>query len=246
MSKYGQFCPVARSLEILGDRWTLLILREMLGGATHFNELERGLPGISRPLLAQRLRRLQHAQVIDKRGGGTATEYVLTQAGVELQGVIGALTVWGEAWAFTEPKPDELDPVLLMWWLRGDVRRDRLPKERTVVQYDLHTRRRRGTFWLVMTSADVSLCLTDPGYEIDLLVTADVTTMYKLWWGLISYDQARDECGVTVDGIPAMVRRYPDLFTWGAAQGMNYVKANREMRARGQVVAMENPFQPRV
>src|SRR5689334_929333 len=108
MSKYGQFCPVAKSLDIVGDRWTLLIIREMMIGITHFNDLERGLPGISRPLLAQRLRQLQKAGVIEKQLNGASrksTAYQLTQAGRELENVIGALMVWGEAWAFSEPTP---------------------------------------------------------------------------------------------------------------------------------------------
>lgn len=112
MAKYGQYCPVARSLEILGDRWTLLIIRDMLGGVRHFNDLERGLPGISRALLAQRLRQLQQSGVIEKRtniSGRQSTEYHPTPAGEALQGVIGALFSWGEMWAFDEPSSEELD-----------------------------------------------------------------------------------------------------------------------------------------
>src|ERR1041385_4786745 len=99
MSKYGQYCPVAKSLEILGDRWTLLILRDLLTGTTHFNDLERGLPGISRALLANRLRHLKRVGLIEKRTTGSlrqSTEYQPTQAGQELLPVLGALRVWGE------------------------------------------------------------------------------------------------------------------------------------------------------
>src|SRR5678815_873428 len=99
MSKYGQYCPVAKALEILGDRWTLLIIRDLLTGTRHFNDLERGLPGISRALLASRLRQLQQAGVVQKRlnsSGRTTTEYELTQAGQELLQVISSLRVWGE------------------------------------------------------------------------------------------------------------------------------------------------------
>src|SRR5215813_417825 len=92
MSKYGQYCPVAKALEILGDRWTLLIVRDMLSGTRHFNDLERGLPRISRALLASRLRQLQQAGIIEKRQNGSGrqtTEYLLTQAGQELINVVG-------------------------------------------------------------------------------------------------------------------------------------------------------------
>src|SRR5262245_64210628 len=104
MAKYGQYCPVAKSLEIVGDRWTLLIIRDLLtgSGTGHFNELERGLPGISRALLASRLRQLQRAGVVEKQLDGTgrqSTAYRLTQAGRELYGVIGAIGGWGGEWA---------------------------------------------------------------------------------------------------------------------------------------------------
>lgn len=234
MSKYGQFCPVAKALEILGDRWTLLIIRDMLGGTTHFNKLERGLPGISRALLARRLKQLQQAGVIEKRyapSGRKTTEYQLTQAGRELEGVIGALVAWGDTWAFGEPAPEELDPVLLMWWTCDDVRRDRLPESRVVVQYDFRGMKMRvSSFWLVLTAADVTLCLTDPGYEIDLLVTADVAALYKLYWGLISYDQALSDDGVTVEGLPGMVRDFPGWFAWRNAEGLRAVRAMHEAR----------------
>ncbi|MFN8447059.1 MAG: helix-turn-helix domain-containing protein [Anaerolineae bacterium] len=231
MAKYGQFCPVARSLEILGDRWTLLIIRDMLGGVTHFNDLERGLPGISRALLAARLRQLQKAGILVKQAntpGRQSTEYRLTQAGQELAGVIGALTIWGEAWAFGEPAPDELDPVLLMWWMRGDARTETLPQDRIVVQYDLRHGKQAGYFWLVLTRADVTLCLTDPGYEVDVLVTADVAALYKLWWGQINYEQAIHDYGVRVEGLRRMVKAFPTWFAWEAAEGMRAVRNRRE------------------
>jgi len=229
MARYGQFCPVAKSLEILGDQWTLLIVRDMLGGVSHFNDMERGLPGISRALLSNRLRHLQRAGVIEKRlnaGQRRSTEYALTPAGHELEGVIGALMVWGEAWAFSEPEPDELDPVLLMWWLRGDAVQDNLPQTRLVVQFDFQVARRQ-FFWLVMTKDDVTLCLTDPGYEVDVVVTADLRTFYNVWWGKISYRQALQGRGVMIEGHPGLVREFPNLFRWSAAQHMSAISAMR-------------------
>ncbi len=230
MSKYGQFCPVAKSLDILGDHWTLLIIRDMLVGTTHFNDLERGLPGISRALLARRLRQLQKAGVVEKllhHEGRQNTEYRLTQAGMELQGVIGALMTWGEAWAFDAPDPDELDPVLLMWWLRGDVQKNRLPPHRVVVQFDFCVPGKRN-FWLILTTADVTLCLTDPGYEIDVLVTADLAVFYQFYWGRITYDQAIRDDGMTVEGPSQLVRSFPDWFAWSAAHGLGAANAQRQ------------------
>ena len=216
MSKYGQYCPVAKSLEILGDRWTLLILRDLLTGTTHFNDLERGLPGISRALLANRLRHLQRAGLIEKRIIGSlrqSTEYQPTQAGQELLPVLGALRVWGEAWAFGEPTPEELDPVLLMWWMRRRVNIALLPEQRIVVQFNFHGAA-KVSFWLILTRADVTICLTDPGYEINVLVTADLAAYYKLWAGRINYLHALRDFNIQIDGTPSMVRAFPDWFGW--------------------------------
>lgn len=224
MSKYGQYCPVARSLEILGDRWTLLIVRDMLFGAKHFNELERGLPGISRSLLTTRMQQLQQAGIIKKHlndAGRNTTEYHLTQAGQELLNIIIALQVWGDAWAFGDPTPEELNPVLLMWQMRSRVKVDQLPEFRVVVQYDF-CGAMRATFWLILTTEDVALCLTDPGYEINLLITADLVATFKLWAGRINYQEALDDCLIKVDGIPGLVDAFPKWFGWdGAAPEVN-------------------------
>jgi DNA-binding HxlR family transcriptional regulator len=219
MAKYGQYCPVAKSLDILGDHWTLLIVRDMLTGTRHFNDLERGLPGISRALLSSRLRQLQRAGVIEKQYTGMGrktTEYHLTQAGQELRGVITELWGWGEKWAFGDPAPDELDPVLLMWWLHNRVDVEQLPERRVMAQFDFHGAA-TVSFWLVLARADITLCLTDPGYEINLLVTADIATFYRLWGGRISYHQALSTYGVSVEGVPALTRAFPRWFGWGAA-----------------------------
>jgi hypothetical protein len=172
--------------------------------------------------------------VIEKRvhaGRRRSTEYVLTQAGHELGGVIGALTVWGEAWAFAEPEPEELDPVLLMWWLRGDVQPAKLPQTRVVVQFDFLLDR-KAYFWLVMTVSDVTLCLTDPGYEVDVVVTADLAAFYRLWWGKISYGQAIRDYGVMIEGKPQFVRGFPSWFNWNAARHMGALKSMRAQRAQ--------------
>jgi DNA-binding HxlR family transcriptional regulator len=191
----------------------------MLTGTRHFNDIERGLPGISRALLARRLRQLQDAGIIEKRvgeSGGRTTEYHLTDAGRELHIVINSLLSWGAAWAFGDPSPEQLDPLLLMWWMRNRVNVDQRPESRVVVQFDF-----RGantcTYWLVLSREDVSLCLTDPGYEINVLITADLATFFKLWLGRISYNEAINDYGVSVEGLPPLVKAFPDWFAWSPA-----------------------------
>jgi DNA-binding HxlR family transcriptional regulator len=218
MSKYGQYCPVAKSLEILGDRWTLLIVRDMLVGTTHFNDLERGLPGVSRALLASRLKLLQRAGIIEKRltsGGRSSTSYQLTLAGQQLFPVINSLWTWGETWAFGDPTPEELNPVLLMWWLRSRAERDLLPAKRIVAQFDFHGAA-EVSFWLILSKDDVTLCLTDPGYEVNLLVTADLATLFRVWGRRIHYREAIARQGLSVAGVPSLVRAFPRWFGWDA------------------------------
>jgi DNA-binding HxlR family transcriptional regulator len=209
---------MACAVEILGDRWTLLIVRDLLTGTRHFNDLERGLPGISRALLSQRLRRLQQAGIIEKRTSaeGRRTEYALTPAGSDLRPVVMSLTEWGSQWAFRDPQPEQLDPLLMLWWMRGRMRPDQLPQPRVVIQFDFrgaHT----GSYWLVLTPADVSVCLTPPGFEIDVLVTADLSTWFQVWLGRVPYAQALQQQQVRVEAVPQLARAFPHWFAWSPA-----------------------------
>ncbi|HEY7019819.1 MAG TPA: helix-turn-helix domain-containing protein [Ktedonobacterales bacterium] len=209
---------MAKSLEILGDRWTLLIVRDMLTGTTHFNDLERGLPGISRALLASRLRQLQRAGIIEKRligAGRSTTSYQLTPAGQQLFPVISSIRAWGETWAFGDPTPEELNPVLLMWWLRSRAERDLLPAKRVVAQFDFHGAA-EVSFWLILSKDDVTLCLTDPGYDVNLLVSADLATLFRVWGRRIDYREALARQGLSVAGVPSLVRAFPRWFGWDA------------------------------
>jgi DNA-binding HxlR family transcriptional regulator len=218
MRSYGQYCPMAKAAEILADRWTLLIIRDLLDGIHHFNDLERGLPGISRALLAQRLRRLQHCGVVERRvvGNGRATEYHLTEAGHELQQLVDVLVVWGARWAFGDPEPADLDPILLLWWMRERIHRDRLPQQQVVVQFDFHGAR-TSTLWLILNRRDVSMCLQHPGFDIDLLVTADLAAFYRVWLGRSTLAEAMSNDLVQIDGLPALVRAFPDWLAWSPA-----------------------------
>src|ERR671934_2134918 len=96
MFRYHQYCSVARACEILADRWTLLVVRELLFGSRRFNDLRRGLPRIPRSLLVARLRQLEDNGVIERYMGvrPNVTEYVLTEAGNDLAEVIRDLGTW--------------------------------------------------------------------------------------------------------------------------------------------------------
>lgn len=202
---------------MLGDRWTLLIVREMLFGVTGFNELARSLPGISRSVLLQRLRQLERAGVIERSVGATGrtSGYALTPGGRELKGVVHTLGDWGAAWAFAEPDPRELDSDLLITFISRHVAEDRLPKSRIVVRFNLEAAKRR-RYWLVMQPGDVSICLRDPGFETDVVVKTDADTLYRVYFGRTTLGQALASRKLELHGAPRIIRAFPRWFTWSS------------------------------
>lgn len=178
---YGQFCPVALGAEIIAERWTPLIVRELLNGSHRFCDLQRGLPGISRNLLTQRLGQLTRAGVIERRGSDHAAGYRLTEAGTALAPVIDALGEWGYRWAAQDLRREHLDPALLMWFFRRRVRVPRLPQRRVVVCFEFRDVRR--LFWLVLHRPDVDLCVKDEGFDADLTVVTKVETLAHVYLG---------------------------------------------------------------
>jgi DNA-binding HxlR family transcriptional regulator len=215
MQKYRQYCPVARASEILADRWTPLILRELLAGSHRFNDIERGLPGISRSLLSSRLRDLEDAGVVERLPDARAKvrAYHLSRAGRELKEVVEALGSWGVRWAFGEPVPAELDAGLLSWKIHQRINCELLPERRTVVEFDFTGPRGRRV-WLLLEPREVSVCVTPPGFESDLVVRADLAFFYRVWLGQVEYDTAI-RCGaLVVEGMPALARQLPRWFMW--------------------------------
>jgi DNA-binding HxlR family transcriptional regulator len=213
MRASDDYCPVARSVEVLGDRWCLLLVRELLRGVDRFNELERSVPGISRSVLAQRLRHLEREGVVDRRVGadGRATDYRLTDAGYELGAVVGALNDWGVRWRVPDGGPPDLDPDGLVLWVRRHVALEQLPDRRVVVGFRFRARGRRA-YWLVMQPGEVSLCPEHPGYDEDLWVTTDPTTLYLVFLGRTALSTAMEDNALRVDGPPSLARALPRWF----------------------------------
>lgn len=216
MRSYAQYCPIAKASEILGDRWTLLIVREMLGGATGFNELQRGLPGISRSVLRDRLRSLERAEIVQRRTGpkGRTLDYGLTIAGRDLEPVVQAMGEWGVTWSFTDPRPEELDPDLLIVWMARHVNRDQLPRGRTVLQFDLRNPAKR--YWMVLEPAEVSVCLQHPGFDVDLEVRVDTATLYRIYLGRAALGGAMRARKLRMSGPLTLQRAFGRWFAWSA------------------------------
>jgi len=202
MTAYGQFCPVALGAEIFAERWTPLILRELLMGGRRFSDIHRGVPRISRNLLTQRLHALKSAGIIEQRPATDGhQEYHLTTGGRELGTVIDALGTWGYRWAAKDLSDKDLDPDFLMWSLRRLVRVDALPDQRVVLLFRFHGHRDR-LFWLVLQRPDVDLCLFDPGYEVNLEIDARVEAMARVCLGHLALLQAMRDGAVEVHGAP--------------------------------------------
>ena len=213
MQKYRQYCPVSRAAEIFADRWTPLIVRELILGSHRFNAIERGLPGISRSLLASRLRDLEDAGVVERIPGAQpkVAEYHLSQAGRELKTVIESLGAWGVRWAFGDPQPEELDGGLLVWKIHQRINRELLPDRRTVVEFDFtgaHARR----VWLLLEPRECSVCVTPPGFDSDLIVHTDLALFYRVWLCQMDYAEAVRCQAVVVDGPPALAKQLPRWF----------------------------------
>jgi len=200
---YGQYCPISRALDVLGERWTMMILRDMLTGTTRFNDLARGLPGLSRSLLTKRLRQLERAGIVERLDG----QYLLTESGRELEPIVFGIGEWGARWTFGDPDPDELDPELLLWWMHTRLDTAELPDRRVVLQVRFTDHRPR--YWLVVEGGAASVCLSDPGYEVDVTITSDVSTLYQVWLGHLAIKRALRDGRLVFDGPSALVRRMP-------------------------------------
>ena len=185
MPDYGQFCTVARGAEIFGERWTPLVVRELLCGSRRFNDIRRGVPRMSQTLLAQRLRRLQELGVVERRRGAGGWEYHLTQAGEELRPIVVTLGHWGARWIGSRLKAGQLDAGFLMWDIRRFVRLDEFPPDGRVVIHFRFTDARVGerAWWLVVDRRSTDLCRDDPGHEVDMEVECTVRALTEIWTG---------------------------------------------------------------
>ncbi len=210
MAGYGQFCPVAKTSELLCERWVPLIVRELLSGSHRFSEIQRGVPLISPALLSKRLRQLEAAGVIVRSTPARGADYTLTEAGWELYPIIEAMGVWGQRWARSRYTPDELDPALLMWDMRRMLQPAGLAPPRTVVEFRFAgAPTGKSTFWLVVDES-IDLCLVDPGHPVDLWVRADLRCLTQVWMGDRNMRDVIVTGAIALDGPRALVHRFPD------------------------------------
>lgn len=213
---YGQYCPIALTAEILARRWTPLVVRALVLGATRFNDIHASVPRMSSALLSRRLGELEHAGILTRETvGERGVRYRLTPAGEELFPVLEEMGFWARKWLRREVTREEnLDPDLLMWEVRrGALASDRSGRARRVARFQLSgVPVARRFYWVVMEPGDVDVCAKDPGFEVDLYVSAHVRDLVEIWLGYASIEAARADGRLVLDGPREEITALPDWF----------------------------------
>jgi DNA-binding HxlR family transcriptional regulator len=233
MPSYHEYCPIAVGAELFGDRWTPLILRELMLGSRGFNEIHRGLGRMSRTLLIGRLRELERRGIVERAvdASGRTTEYRLTAAGEELEPIVWSLGHWAARWSFGDPADEELDVGWLAWRLHQFAVPDRLPAGRVVVQI-VADGPGGGEAWLVLDKGASTACQIDPGYEVDLALMGDNRDLHRWLLGLRSFRDLQRAGTVRFVGPSRLARAFPTWFEtnhWSLAAGSSV----RPVRAAG-------------
>jgi DNA-binding HxlR family transcriptional regulator len=213
MPTYGDYCPIAMGVDVLGDRWTPLIIRELMIGATGFNEIHRGVPRMSRTLLAQRLRHLERRGLIWREAAerGRAGRYQLTPAGESLTPIIWAIGHWAAEWVFGDPTAEDCDGLSLMWRMHQHAVPNRLPSQRTVVHLVL-TGAGAAEGWLDIEKRGITVCRDDPGRDVDLAVQADTAAMQRWLLGLAPFEDLVRDGSVRLLGPSRLSRAFATWF----------------------------------
>jgi DNA-binding HxlR family transcriptional regulator len=208
MKGYGQFCPIAKASEVLAERWTFLVVRELLFGSRRYNDIRRGVPRMSPGLLAARLKQLESVGVIERvSGAGRGVEYQLTEAGQELKPLIMQLADWGHRWTYTKFRREDLDPGFLMWSIRRNLELAFFPPHvRTVVYVEFNDRVPLRRWWLVIEAGEADLCVKDPGHEIDLYLYTNLITLTKYFDVRITLAEAKSTGQFRLLGSSALIR----------------------------------------
>jgi len=209
MSGYGQFCSMARAHEVLGGRWTLLVVREILCGSRRFNEIHRGIPRISRTMLSERLQELAAIGVLSRTDGKYGPEYDLTASGRELAALVSAMGAWGQRWLPRRADDEDLDAQPLLVDMARRVRADALSGGPVVVRFEIEGERQPR--FLLLKASEVSLCTQNPGFPEALRVRAPLPALVAWWRGDVGFAQAQG-MGLSIEGSKALVKAFPDWF----------------------------------
>lgn len=214
MRGYGQFCPIAQAAEVLAERWTLLVVRELLCGSHRFGDLLKGVPLMPRSVLAARLAALQEAGVVERRTpkGTVGPSYFLTEAGKALQPLVVTLGNWGKQFVKGGIREEQLDVTLLMWDMHRRIDHSKVPAARTVLRFEFpDAPAAKRHVWLALHEGQADVCYVNPGYVTDLVVTTRVRVLTEIWMGKRGLSQALRTGDVHLDGQASLKKQFP---TW--------------------------------
>lgn len=208
MKTYGQFCPLAQATQLLCERWTFIIVRELMAGSTRFSEIQKGVPLMSPTLLSTRLKQLSSAGVIAITGISRNHLYHLTEAGRELRPMIELLGAWGHRWVRSELEKGDLDAGLLMWDMRRTVDASVFPDHRVVVEF-VYPDAPKGAknWWLVSENGDIDLCMNDHGYDVDVQIKCSLKVMTEVWTCEKEFNHAVAKHEVEISGPPELIKK---------------------------------------
>lgn len=212
---YQQYCPISKAMEVLGERWTLLVVRELLVGSRKFNDIARGVPGMSRTMLTKRLRHLEAMGLVDRLD----TQYVPTEACEELRPTVLGLGQWATKWLLGDPVAEECDALLLMWWAHSRLDTSQLPADRRTV-INFHFTDVAEQFWVVIEPGGTSICLTDPGFDTDATISTESPVLHNIWHGRQTIAAAVKSQNLRFEGKKAITRRLAGLLSIDPATGL--------------------------
>ncbi len=222
-NEFGQYCPLSMASQLLGTRWTMLVIRELLLGYSSFNEIARGMPLMSRTLLSKRLKQLEFAGLVtkDERARGKLAKYRPTPACIALGPILQNIASWGQEWIATEPSLEDVDTDVLMWDMRANVQARADFQTRFVVEFHFPDGPEGKTrHWLIFENDEVDICYIDPGYEIDVHIEVKTKDMVKIWMGWIDLTEARESGLMLVDGDSKYTN---DIKSWLKLSGLSSV-----------------------
>lgn len=229
---YGQYCPLALAVELLGRRWTILVVSRLLDGCTTFGEIQQGIPRISPSLLSTRLSELEHAGLVirEKIGEQARYSYALTEAGKDLDDIVNQLAIWGQHWA-RDNEMEDLDLAFLAWSMSVRINTSAMPSGRTVMEFEFTGAPSEfKRFWLVHTDGKVDMCLKHPGFETDLLVKSDIRRFVEAWRGFRDLRTEVRSSRIHLTGPKELKKRFPDWLLLSGLASFGRKNGGREQR----------------
>ncbi|MFI9457015.1 winged helix-turn-helix transcriptional regulator [Amycolatopsis sp. NPDC052450] len=208
--RYEQHCPIALATEVVGEPWTLLIVRELLRGSTTLPDVAAGVPGMSTGLLIKRLRTLGTAGVVVLHPPNRPQRVALTEAGRELAAVVEQLGSWGARW-LPPPRHNDLDPALLLRDISREIDRSVLPDKAVSVHFRFTESPGPRWWWLVLSRDLAAPTIHDPRLPQAMRIDCTLGALAQVWLGHTEWLEALRDKAIVISGPRSAVR---EAITW--------------------------------